>query len=46
MKNPCLGQIPSQEKSKQGKTSGAQLLGAPFFFFYHGTPVKGAKYVP
>ena len=28
MKNLCLGQIPSQEKSKQGKTSGAQLMGA------------------
>ena len=28
MKNPHLGQIPSQGKSKQGKTRGAQLMGA------------------
>ena len=46
MKNPCLGQIPSQEKSKQDKTSGAQLLGTSSFFFYHGLPEKGAQYVP
>ena len=32
MKNPCLGQIPSQEKFKQDKTTGAQLMGAPSFF--------------
>ena len=32
MKNLCLGQISSQEKSKQGKTSGTQLLGASSFF--------------
>ena len=46
MKNPCLDQIPSQEKSKQGKTRGAQLLGAPSFFFYHGPLAKDEKYVP
>ena len=46
MKNPCLGQIPSQEKSKQDKTRGAQLMGAPSFFFYHGPLAKGAQYVP
>ena len=46
MENPCLGQIPSQEKFKQGKTSGAQLLGAPSFFFCHGPSEKDAQYVP
>ena len=45
MKSPYLGQIPSQRKSKQGKTSGAQLLDAPSFF-YHGPLEKGAQYVP
>ena len=45
MKNPCLGQIPSQEKSKQGKTSGAQLMGTPSFF-HHGPLAKGTQYVP
>ena len=46
MKNLCLGQTPSQEKFKQGKTSGAQLLGGPSLIFYHGPPAKGAQYVP
>ena len=46
MKNSCLGQIPSQGKSNQGKTRGAQLLGAPSLFFYHGPPEKGVQYVP
>ena len=46
MKNLCLGQISSQEKFKQDKTSGAQLLGTPFFFFYHRPPTNGVQYVP
>ena len=46
MKSPCLGQIPSQGKSKQDKTSGAQLLGALSFFFYHGPPEKDVQYIP
>ena len=46
IKNPCLVQIPSQKKSKQGKIRGVQLLGAPSFFFCHGPPTKGAQYVP
>ena len=45
MKNPYLGQIPNQGKFKPGKTSGAQLLGASSFFFYHGPSAKGAQYV-
>ena len=45
MKSPYLGQIPSQEKSKQDKTSGIQLLDASSIF-YHGPPEKGIQYVP
>ena len=29
MKNPCLGQIPSKQKSKQGKTKGARSWASP-----------------
>ena len=45
MKSPCLGQIPSQGLSKQGKTRGAKLLGVPSFFC-SGLSEKGAYYVP
>ena len=31
MKNPCLGQIPSQEKSILGKTSGPNVWVHPIF---------------
>ena len=34
MKSPCLGQIPSQGLSKQGKTRGTQLLGASSLFLF------------
>ena len=38
MKNPYLDQIPSQEKSKQVKTRGAQLM---LFLFLPWTTNKG-----
>ena len=46
MRNFYLDQIPSQEKSKQGKTRGAQLMSAPSFFFCYELPANDAQYMP